>query len=68
MSEQLIRKRDKPFTNKEQENVLVWIYDNNKQNSEINKINLKVQFEEELDLNKLIAYPEKFLIVKISKI
>ena len=30
MSENVLRRREKPFSSKEQENVIIWIYDNYK--------------------------------------
>lgn len=61
-SENLLRRREKPFSTKEQENVIVWIYDNYKKESVIDNVNLSIKFENEIDLSKIIAYPEKFLI------
>lgn len=62
ISENLIRKREKPFQNKEEENVIVWIYDNNKEDSNIDSLTLSFKFEDKLGEDKIIAYPEKFLI------
>jgi hypothetical protein len=61
-SENLLRRREKPFSSTEHENVIVWIYDNSKINSSINSVQLSIKFENQIDLAKLIAYPEKFMI------
>jgi len=61
-SENLLRRREKPFSSTEHENVIVWIYDNNKINSSIDLVNLNIKFENQIDIKKLIAYPEKFMI------
>ena len=64
ISENLLRRREKPFSTKEEENVIVWIYDNYKRGFSIDNINLSIKFENEINLNKIISYPEKFLIKK----
>ncbi len=43
--------------------MIVWIYDNYKKESAIDNINLSIKFENKIDLNRIIAYPEKFLLV-----
>lgn len=63
ISENLLRRREKPFSNSDKENVIVWIYDNFNKKTSINNINLEIKIENDADLNKIIAYPEKFLIV-----
>lgn len=63
LAENIIRKREKPFNNKEFENVLVYIYDNNKSLDYISNVLLSITLEYELDKNSLLAYPEKFLFV-----
>jgi hypothetical protein len=62
VSENLLRKRDKPFQTKEEENVIVWIYDNNKQDSQVDLLNLSIKFENQIGEKKIVAYPEKYLL------
>ena len=62
-AENLIRKREKPFNNKEFENVLVFIYDNNKSLDFIKNMILSITLEYDLEKNSSIVYPEKYSLV-----
>ena len=62
ISQNLLRKREKPFTNKEEENVIIWIYDNYKMTTDIKNVNLEIKFENQMEPLSIRAYPEKFLL------
>ncbi len=63
IAENIIKKREKPFNNKEFENVLVYIIDNYKSNDKITNVILSVNLEYEIDKYSVLVYPEKFLYV-----
>jgi hypothetical protein len=67
ISDNLLRKREKPFSIQEQENVIIWIYDNYQVNYTVKNINLQIKFENHLEDLKLKAYPEKLLVVSYSR-
>lgn len=59
----ILKKREKPFHNKEKENVLVFIYDNNNILNTIKNSILSINLGYEIDKNKIIAYPQKYSLV-----
>ena len=65
-SQNILRKREKPFTSKEEENVIIWIYDNYKLNTDIKNVDLEIRFENKIDRLSIKAYPEKYLIVLLK--
>jgi len=65
-ADNLLKTKKKPFSNdnKQEDNVLIWIYDNYQSTTPISKVNLQIHFDEKIESNSIMAYPEKYLIVK----
>lgn len=64
----IIRQRNVPFKNKnEEENIIIWIYDNNNMEYDIERVSLQVNFNRSFsNTTNILAYPEKFLTVSIK--
>lgn len=64
-AENLMKTKKKPFSNDNQkeDNVLIWIYDNYQSTTPINKVSLKVNFDEKFNTKDIMTYPEKFFKV-----
>jgi hypothetical protein len=54
-----LRKRSKPYAKDEEENVIVWIYDNVHIDHAVEKVSLSILIEDKVDAESVIAYPEK---------
>jgi len=62
VAEDIVRKRDRPFSNNQQENNLLFIYDNFNSNNTIENLSLSMNFQHKLDLDNLTGYPEKYIV------
>jgi len=62
VAEDYVRKRDRPFSNKEQENNIIFIYDNFNSNSTIENYSLSMNFQHKIDSENLSGYPEKYSV------
>lgn len=55
----MLRKRSKSYAKDEEENVIVWIYDNIRMNHAVEKVSLSILIEDKVDVENVVAYPEK---------
>jgi len=66
VAEDFVRKRDRPFANKEQENNVIFIYDNYNSNNTIENFNLSMFFQHKIESENIIGYPEKYKVITKS--
>jgi hypothetical protein len=59
VADDLLRKKTKHFSNKETENVIVWIFDNFRIEKAIDNVNLQILFEDKIEVDKVVSYPQK---------
>ncbi len=64
-ADNILKTKKKPFSNdnKQEDNVLIWIYDNYQATNPISKVNLKIHFDEKIKSKEIITYPEKYFKV-----
>lgn len=69
-ADNIIKTKKKPFNNdnKQEDNVMIWIYDNYQATNPISKVNLKIHFDEKINSKEIITYPEKYFKVSINNI
>lgn len=58
----MLRKKKNHFSNKETENVVVWIFDNFRIDKAIENLNLQIIFEDKIEVDKVVSYPQKNFI------
>jgi hypothetical protein len=70
LADNLLKTKKKPFNNdsQQEDNVLIWIYDNYQSTYSINKVNLKIHFDEKFNSKEILTYPEKYFKVRIKLI
>ena len=67
LAENILKTKKKPFNNdnKQEDNVLIWIYDNYQNTNSVKKVNLKINFDNKFKSKDIRSYPEKYFKVKI---
>lgn len=66
LADNILKSKRKPFSTdvKQEDNVLIWIYDNFQNINAIKQVNLKIHFDEKINSKEILSYPEKYFKVK----
>lgn len=65
LADNILKSKRRPFSTdiKQEDNVMIWIYDNFQNSKPINKVNLKIHFDEKINSKEILTYPEKYFKV-----
>ena len=64
----IIRRREKPFSSDEEENILIWNIDNTNSNYKINKFKISyIISKSKVNINEVLVYPDVNILIKDNK-